>query len=267
MKRELVLDKGLVNYTPAELRSYINDIASIPLATEEDEFEKNDNLITGNLRFVLSVAKHYMGNKVPLGDLIQYGSIGLIKARDNYDPTKGFKFISYAVWWIRQAIANGIWEETLVRVPLNRMRESQAMKKEFEDFMQEYNIETIPNLDIYEAEVKRIDDFVSRTGKGVDSYTRISDTMSEEEPARYPELKELLQYLIPKTNFGKDSERIQAILFQYITALIDGQSDISIRSDLAIKHNRTPERIRQIIKKNLPKLKDCPLLKDFILTK
>lgn len=267
MTRELVLDKELACHTPAIVRPYLTNIAPIPLATEEDEFEKNDNLITGNLRFVVSVAKNYIGYKVPIEDLIQYGNIGLIKARDNYDPTKGFKFTSYAIWWIRQAITNGIWEETLIRVPQNRMRESQASKRELENFMQEHGIEVteLPDLDIYEAEIKRIDAFVTRDS-GMRGYTRVSDTMFEEEPVQYPELKNLLINIISKANFGKWSDRTRGILTYYVSALIDGQSDVSIRSDLSHKYHLSTERIRQIIVDNLAKLKNCPELKDYILT-
>src|SRR5712675_1983757 len=116
----------------SSLDLYLNEIRRYPLLAREDELElarkarggdmqAQEKLVRSNLRFVVSIAKKYVGNGVPLEDLINDGNLGLVKAAERFDPERGFKFISYAVWWIRQSILVSVSENSrMIRMPMNR---------------------------------------------------------------------------------------------------------------------------------------------------
>ena len=120
---------------------YLNDIRRYPLLTREEELDlarrvrtgdvaAKDKLVRSNLRFVVSIAKKYVGNGVPLEDLINDGNVGLVKAAERFDPERGFKFISYAVWWIRQSILVSVSENSrMIRMPMNRVGLAQRASK------------------------------------------------------------------------------------------------------------------------------------------
>ena len=131
------------------LNQYLSDISRIPMITPEEECElamrSKDgdseafaSLVKANLRFVVSVAKQYQGHGMDLPDLINEGNVGLLKAAARFDPTRGFKFISYAVWWIRQSILQGLAEESrMVRLPLNRLGDINRISRIREAFIQD----------------------------------------------------------------------------------------------------------------------------------
>jgi len=137
--RELKVEKSITRREQEILVRYFNDIKKTPLLSEEDEVKITlkvkdgdcaaaEKLIRSNLRFVVSVAKKYEGNGMLLPDLISEGNIGLIKAAKRFDPTKGFKFISFAVWWIRQSIIVALNEEKrMIRLPTNRLLNQTAI--------------------------------------------------------------------------------------------------------------------------------------------
>ena len=131
--RQLKITKQVTNRETASLDKYLQEIGRVELITAEEEVELAqkikagdekalDKLTKANLRFVVSVAKKYQGNGLSLSDIINEGNLGLIKAAKRFDPSRGFKFISYAVWWIRQAILQALAEQgRLIRLPLNRV--------------------------------------------------------------------------------------------------------------------------------------------------
>lgn len=169
--RQLNISKQVTNRETASLDKYLHDIGKVELITAEEEVElarkiKNgdhaalEKLTKSNLRFVVSVAKQYQNQGLNLPDLINEGNLGLIKAAQRFDETRGFKFISYAVWWIRQSILQALAEQSrIVRLPLNKIGVINKINKAYAQLEQEYEREPRADeiaqlLDIPEAEVK-----------------------------------------------------------------------------------------------------------------
>lgn len=148
--RQLKISKSITNRETASLDKYLQDIGKEELITTDEEVQLAQRIRTGdqqaleklckaNLRFVVSVAKQYQNQGLSLPDLINEGNLGLIKAARRFDETRGFKFISYAVWWIRQSIMQAIAEQSrMVRLPLNRVGALNKMGKVYRDLEQEY---------------------------------------------------------------------------------------------------------------------------------
>jgi RNA polymerase primary sigma factor len=150
--RQLKISKSITNRQSEALDKYLVEIGRAPLISIDEEIElaqkikkggkeaerAKDKLVKANLRFVVSVAKQYQHQGLSLTDLIDEGNIGLIKAAEKFDETRGFKFISYAVWWIRQSILQAIAEQSrLVRLPLNQVGSLSRINKEIDKFEQE----------------------------------------------------------------------------------------------------------------------------------
>src|SRR5574344_2014071 len=169
--RQLKITKQVTNRETLSLDKYLHEIGKVDLLSPEKEVDlakrikKGDRaafeqLIKSNLRFVVSVAKQYQNQGLSLPDLINEGNLGLIKAAQRFDETRGFKFISYAVWWIRQSILQALAEQSrIVRLPLNKIGTINKINKAYAFLEQEYEREPradeIANLlDITEAEVK-----------------------------------------------------------------------------------------------------------------
>ena len=148
--RQLKISKSITSRERHALDRYLTEIGREDLLSLDDEIELSqrirkgdkealDRLVRANLRFVVSVAKQYQNQGLPLPDLITEGNIGLIKAAEKFDETRGFKFISYAVWWIRQTILQALAEQSrIVRLPLNQVSAVSRMKKVIQQFEQEY---------------------------------------------------------------------------------------------------------------------------------
>ncbi len=151
--RQLKISKQITNRESESLDKYLIEIGKLDLITAEDEVELAgriregdqialEKLTKANLRFVVSVAKQYQNNGLTLGDLINEGNLGLIKAAKRFDEKRGFKFISYAVWWIRQAIMQALAEQSrIVRLPLNRVGSLNKINKTFSELEQKYQRE------------------------------------------------------------------------------------------------------------------------------
>lgn len=130
--RQLKISKSITNRDAASLDKYLQEISRLPMVTVEEEIILTtrirsgdpaalEKLVSANLRFVVSVAKQYQNQGISLGDLVNEGNLGLIKAASRFDETRGFKFISYAVWWIRQSIMQAVSDQSrIVRIPLNK---------------------------------------------------------------------------------------------------------------------------------------------------
>ncbi|WP_149275808.1 sigma-70 family RNA polymerase sigma factor [Pareuzebyella sediminis] len=169
--RQLKITKQITNRDSKSLEKYFQEISKIDLITAEEEVELArriregdqialNKLVNANLRFVVSAAKHYQGNGLRLSDLINEGNIGLVKAAKRFDETRGFKFISYAVWWIRQSILQAMSEQSrIVRLPLNKIGEISKIRKVYSSLEQTYQrppsaVEIARELDMSPKSVK-----------------------------------------------------------------------------------------------------------------
>ncbi len=151
--RQLKITKSITNRESQSLEKYLQEIGKVDLLTPEEEVElakkikqgdqvSLERLTKSNLRFVVSVAKQYQNQGLSLSDLINEGNLGLIKAAQRFDETRGFKFISYAVWWIRQSILQALAEQSrIVRLPLNKVGSLNKINKAFSQLEQEYERE------------------------------------------------------------------------------------------------------------------------------
>jgi RNA polymerase primary sigma factor len=154
--RQLKISKSITNRESQSIEKYLQEIGKVELLTPEEEVELAkqikqgsqealEKLTRANLRFVVSVAKQYQNNSLSLNDLINEGNLGLVKAAQRFDETRGFKFISYAVWWIRQSIIQALAEQSrLVRLPLNKVGSLSKINKAFSELEQKYEREPSP---------------------------------------------------------------------------------------------------------------------------
>lgn len=154
--RQLKISKSITNRESQSIEKYLQEIGKEDLITPEEEVELAkrikqgdqdalEKLVRANLRFVVSVAKQYQNNSLSLNDLINEGNLGLVKAAQKFDETRGFKFISYAVWWIRQSIMQALAEQSrLVRLPLNKIGSLSKINKAFTELEQHYEREPTP---------------------------------------------------------------------------------------------------------------------------
>ena len=154
--RQLKISKQITNRESQSLDKYLQEIGKVDLLTPDEEVELAkriregdqlalEKLTKANLRFVVSVAKQYQNQGLSLGDLINEGNLGLIKAAQRFDETRGFKFISYAVWWIRQSILQALAEQSrIVRLPLNRVGSLNKISKTFSELEQKFEREPSP---------------------------------------------------------------------------------------------------------------------------
>lgn len=157
MMRQIKISSSITDRTSPSLEKYLFDIGKEPLITPDEEVELArrikagdpialDRLVRSNLRFVVSIAKKYQNQGMSLPDLINEGNLGLMKAAQRFDETRGFKFISYAVWWIRQAILNAIADQSrVVRLPMNQVGTISRIRKAITRFEQEY--QRVPTYD------------------------------------------------------------------------------------------------------------------------
>ncbi|APQ19037.1 sigma-70 family RNA polymerase sigma factor [Maribacter hydrothermalis] len=169
--RQLKITKQITNRDTKSLEKYFQEISKIDLITADEEVELArriregdqialNTLVNANLRFVVSTAKQYQGSGLRLSDLINEGNIGLVKAAKRFDETRGFKFISYAVWWIRQSILSSISDQSrMVRIPLNKIGEISKIKKVYSSLEQSFQrppstMEIARELDMSTTQVK-----------------------------------------------------------------------------------------------------------------
>ena len=155
--RQLKIATQITNRDSQAVEKYLQEISKIPMINPEEETtlaqkikmgdqRALDKLVQANLRFVVSVAKQYQHQGLSLSDLINEGNLGLIKAAQRFDETKGFKFISYAVWWIRQSILQALAEQSrIVRLPLNKVGLTNRISKAYSQLEQEYEREPTPD--------------------------------------------------------------------------------------------------------------------------
>lgn len=274
--RQLKISRSITNREQGALDKYLADIAKEPMITPDEEVELAqkikmgdqialDRLVRANLRFVVSVAKQYQNQGLSLADLINEGNVGLIKAAQRFDETKGFKFISYAVWWIRQAILQAVAEQSrMVRLPLNQVGFLSRVKKTASYLEQLYQRkptikEIADELDMPEEKIEAImkinakevsmdapvgdDDDLSFIDTVVpeDNNTADHDIVSETESE---EIKRSLSVL-------NDKERK---VIEYYFGL-DSNNHAYTLEEIGYKMDMTRERVRQVKDKALKKLR------------
>lgn len=179
--RQLKISKQITNRESQSLDKYLQEIGKVDLLTPDEEVilaqkiregdqRSLERLTKANLRFVVSVAKQYQNQGLSLGDLINEGNLGLIKAAQRFDETRGFKFISYAVWWIRQSILQALAEQSrIVRLPLNRVGSLNKISKTYSELEQKYEREPSPEelAEVLEITANEVVDTMKISGRHV----------------------------------------------------------------------------------------------------
>ncbi|HVD98780.1 MAG TPA: RNA polymerase sigma factor RpoD/SigA [Cytophagaceae bacterium] len=273
--RQLKISKQITNRESQSLDKYLQEIGKVDLLTPDEEVELAkrirdgdqlalEKLTKANLRFVVSVAKQYQNQGLSLGDLINEGNLGLIKAAQRFDETRGFKFISYAVWWIRQSILQALAEQSrIVRLPLNRVGSLNKISKTFSELEQKYEREPSPDelaevLDVTTAEV-------------VDTLKISGRHVSMDAPFVQGEENSLLDVLENDSEATPDSGLINDSLRKEVqralSTLTQREADVitlyfglngehaMTLEEIGEKFNLTRERVRQIKEKAIRRLR------------
>lgn len=274
--RQLKIKQQFTNRNSSSLDRYLNEISKVELLSSDEEAElakrirKGDQeawqrLVKANLRFVVSVAKQYQNQGLPLPDLINEGNHGLIKAASRFDDTRGFKFISYAVWWIRQSIMLALNENSrMVRLPMNKIASVKKVQKRYKELEQKFERE--PTLEEISETIEKktgIMEQVLNISEGHVSLdaplyedgevTRMCDRMEDHDSLRPDSelLNESLQQEI-ETSLSTLEER-EAEILRYCFGLNNHPS--CSFAEIGNKMNLTPERIRQLKMRAINKLK------------
>ncbi|MCF0212662.1 MAG: RNA polymerase sigma factor RpoD/SigA [Bacteroidales bacterium] len=273
--RQLKITHSITNRDIKSLDKYLQDICSEDLLTPEEEVQLAqrikqgdqaalDRLTRSNLRFVVSVAKQYQNQGLSLPDLINEGNVGLIKAAKRFDETRGFKFISYAVWWIRQSILQAIAENSrIVRLPSNQLGALNKLKKEISKL--EQKLERPPSeeelaemLDIPEDKIKSVLGFSGRhisidAPLVADEDVNFVDVLPNEDT---PATDSVLMH----ESLAKELERSMSSLTEYEREVIKmyfgiGYPNAFSLDEIAMKFGLTRERVRQIKEKGIKRLR------------
>jgi len=287
--RQLRIIKQITNREAASLDKYLLEIGKIRLLTSDEEYYLSqqvragnnlalNTLVKSNLRFVISVAKQYQNQGLPLADLINEGNLGLIKAASRFDATKGFKFISYAVWWIRQSILQSLAEQArLVKLPQNKVGTINRVNKTFLRLEQEYQRDPTPEeiADILEMNVLLVNQSLQSGGFH----------FSLDAPLYDDENNENSQYDLYTNDFSPspDNDLLETSLkieIERLLCKLDGREAAILSSfyglngkqplaldDISIRYGLTRERVRQIKDNSIRKLKNlqfAAILKPFL---
>lgn len=284
--RQLKITKSITNRESASLDKYLQEIGKEELLTVDEEVELAqrirkgdrralDKLTKANLRFVVSVAKQYQNQGLSLPDLINEGNVGLIKAAEKFDETRGFKFISYAVWWIRQNILQAIAEQSrIVRLPLNQVGSMNKINRMLSKFEQEN--ERRPSIEEIAEETDlptdKIDDAMKTTGRHV----------SVDAPFSDGEEGGLLDVMVnddaPMADRQLVVESLRAEINNVLQCLNERERDIiesfyginrpeMTLDEIGTKYGLTRERVRQIKEKSIRRLRNSTnnnLLKSYL---
>ena len=273
--RQLKISKQITNRESQSLDKYLQEIGKVDLLTPDEEvilaqkIREGDQLslerlTKANLRFVVSVAKQYQNQGLSLGDLINEGNLGLIKAAQRFDETRGFKFISYAVWWIRQSILQALAEQSrIVRLPLNRVGSLNKISKTFSELEQKFEREPSPEE---LAEVLEIS-----TGDVVDTLKISGRHVSMDAPFVQGEENSLLDVLEndseDKPDSGLINDSLRREVQRALSTLTQREADVvtlyfglngehaMTLEEIGEKFNLTRERVRQIKEKAIRRLR------------
>ena len=271
--RQLKITKSITNRESASLDKYLQEIGREDLISVEEEVELSarirngdreamEKLTKANLRFVVSVAKQYQNQGLSLPDLINEGNLGLIKAAEKFDETRGFKFISYAVWWIRQSILQALAEQSrIVRLPLNQVGSMNKINKAFQRFEQEN--ERKPSAEelaeMLDIPIEKIADTLKMSGRHV----------SVDAPFVEGEDNSLIDVMVNEDSPNADrrliNESLSTEIDRALGTLTPREADIlraffgigqpeRTLEEIGISLNLTRERVRQIKEKAIDKL-------------
>ncbi len=273
--RQLKISKQITNRESQSLDKYLQEIGKVDLLTPDEEVELAkrikegdqlalERLTKANLRFVVSVAKQYQNQGLTLGDLINEGNLGLIKAAQRFDETRGFKFISYAVWWIRQSILQALAEQSrIVRLPLNRVGSLNKISKTFSELEQKYEREPSPDelAEVLEITTNEVVDTLKISGRHI----------SMDAPFIQGEENSLLDVLENDGEQTPDSELINDSLRREVqralSTLTQREADVITQyfglngetamtlEEIGEKFTLTRERVRQIKEKAIRRLR------------
>lgn len=273
--RQLKISKSITNRETASLDKYLQDIGREELITADEEVELarriksgDDNalekLVKANLRFVVSVAKQYQNQGLSLPDLINEGNLGLIKAAQRFDETRGFKFISYAVWWIRQSILQALAEQSrLVRLPLNQVGSLNKIKKATSRLEQEY--ERLPSVDELAKKLDMPEHKLDKAMKITTRYVSMDAPIAEDEETKF--LDVYVTDDTPRTDSNLMRESLNKEIQRSLSTLTDKERDVInlyygigmnhglTLDEIGAKFNLTRERVRQIKEKAIRRLK------------
>jgi len=275
--RQLKITKQITNRSEDSINRYFQEINKYPMITAEEEAELAEliragdtvalnKLVVANLRFVVSVAKHFQNQGLPFSDLINEGNLGLVKAASKFDETRGFKFISYAVWWIRQSIIQALSEQTrIVRLPLNRLSSINKISRAIPYLEQEYEREPTDDeiatyLELGNDEVKIANDIKKR-------HVSFDMPLSSDSDNEFNLYDVIQTGNIPSPDNHSLNESLSTNVFRALGKLSLREAEILTMSfglcstpmyslhDIAIKYDMSSERIRQIKSRSLLKLK------------
>jgi RNA polymerase primary sigma factor len=274
---QLVIQKRITKRENEVLSEYLDEVSQEPLLSPDEEVElakrikegdliARDRLIRANLRFVISVAKQFSQSGLPLTDLINEGNIGLIKAAEKFDETKGFKFISYAVWWIRQCIIQAISEHCrIIRLPGNKIALSNKLKNAY-NLLEQIKLRppTLEELsDMTNMPVQQIKDLIKYIDNNVDS---LDESINEDSESTMIDFIPNQNSLSPDSDLEKESLKIeinriietlsireQQIIKYYFG--LNGTHALSIE-EISYRMSISCERVRQIRDKAIKKLKN-----------
>jgi len=275
------------NFSEDSLDKYLREISNVKLLTPDEEIDYAkrikegdhdalEKLTKANLRFVVSVAKQYQNQGLSLGDLINAGNLGLIKAASRFDETRGFKFISYAVWWIRQSILQSLAEQArIVRLPLNRIGVLNKIEKIFTSLEQEFEREPSPAEIANELKINLKDVFEALNSSG--TYLSLDAPYNREDENRLVDMLENTELPPPDKTLISESllieiQRALSTLNKREAEVIKLYFGLGIENSLTLeeigeKFNLTRERVRQIKEKALRRLRHASrskLLRKFL---
>lgn len=277
--RQLKITQKITKRDSLALDKYLNEIGKIGMINTQEEAELAQRIRSGdqealhkitraNLRFVISVAKQYQNQGLPLIDLINEGNVGLIKAAKRFDETKGFKFISYAVWWIRQSILQAIVEQArLVRLPLNKIGSNNRINEAYHSFMQQFEREpsAAELADLVDMTEKEVETILRISGRhvsvdapmsgdsGGDTLTML-DTLSYDNSAEQPEGELMNESLKEEVRNGLATlspKEVEVISAYYG---LNGQQAMTLE-EIGYLCDLTRERVRQIKERAIRRLR------------
>ncbi|MCB9249138.1 MAG: RNA polymerase sigma factor RpoD/SigA [Ignavibacteriales bacterium] len=269
------ISKQFTNRDSHSLDKYLQEIGKVELLTPEMEVDYSirikrgdqvalEKLVKANLRFVVSVAKQYQNQGLSLGDLINEGNLGLIKAAKRFDETRGFKFISYAVWWIRQSILQALAEQSrIVRLPLNRVGALNKIGRAYNTLEQEYERE--PTHDEIAKELEMDIEEVSETLRMSSKHLSMDAPFTQGEENSLLDVLESGDNPLPDTSLMSDSlkseiERVLLTLTEREAEVIklyfgfDGEHSLTLE-EIGEQFKLTRERVRQIKEKAIRRLR------------